>query len=81
MEDTGGQGEIRVTTSLGQDFHLRIHTTESPARRIRERKISVHEGIARPIGTFLHRQAAVARYHPVAELGQHAPCVLGGIRL
>src|SRR5450755_864055 len=37
--------------------------------------------MTRLVGTFFGSQTAVAKRQPLAEFRQHAPCVIGGVRL
>src|SRR5882672_500583 len=81
MQRSGRQGEVRVTAGLGEDLHLRIHAASMSARRIRQRKISMHKAVARLAGTGLQRQTAMTKREVVPKLGQHAARVFGCVGL
>src|SRR5580700_4120861 len=81
MKNSGRQREIRVTPSVGKHLHLRIDATKAPPGRISERKIAMHETIARLLRTCFGGKAAMTKCQLIAKLRQHTPRVLRCIRM
>src|SRR5450755_1703077 len=79
MQDAGRQGEVRITTSVGQNLHFRVDPAKASTGGVGERKISVHETIARLVRTFFGSQASMAKRQLVAKFREHAPRVLGRV--
>src|SRR5437879_5857326 len=54
----GGKRKIRIAAGIGENLHLVVDAAEAPPRRVGERPVAMHEGIARRPRALPSRQAA-----------------------